>query len=83
VAELKGFWSYVHADNDAEGGRVARLAQDVAAQFEMLSKGPDCVRRDITPVPTMPAPAGASPQAIRYHDKSPFEGCAGTGVPVC
>jgi hypothetical protein len=37
VAELKGFWSYVHADDDADGGRVARLAQDVAAQFEMLT----------------------------------------------
>jgi hypothetical protein len=37
VAELKGFWSYVHADDDADGGRVSRLAQDVAAQFEMLT----------------------------------------------
>jgi hypothetical protein len=37
VVELKGFWSYVHADDDADGGRVSRLAHDVAAQFEMLT----------------------------------------------
>lgn len=35
--ELKGFWSYVHADDDADGGRVTRLAHDVAAQYEMLT----------------------------------------------
>jgi hypothetical protein len=37
VAELKGFWSYVHADDDADGGRATRLARDVAAQYEMLT----------------------------------------------
>jgi hypothetical protein len=37
VVELKGFWSYVHADDNADGGRVSRLAHDVAAQFEMLT----------------------------------------------
>lgn len=37
MTELKGFWSYVHADDGADGGRVSRLAQDVAAQFEMLT----------------------------------------------
>jgi hypothetical protein len=37
VADLKGFWSYVHADDDADGGRVSRLAQDVVEQFEMLT----------------------------------------------
>ena len=37
VAELQGFWSYVHADNDTDGGRVSRLARDLAAQFEMLT----------------------------------------------
>jgi len=37
VAELKGFWSYVHADDAADGGRVSLLARDVAAQFEMLT----------------------------------------------
>jgi hypothetical protein len=37
VAELAGFWSYVHADDDADGGRVSRLARDVVAQYEMLT----------------------------------------------
>ncbi len=37
VVTLKGFWSYVHADNDTDGGRVSRLARDVAAHFEMLT----------------------------------------------
>lgn len=37
MAELRGFWSYVHADDEADSGRVARLAKDVAAQFEMLT----------------------------------------------
>lgn len=37
MAELKGFWSYVHADDDADSGRVSRLAKDVAAQFTMLT----------------------------------------------
>ena len=37
MAELKGFWSYVHADDKAENGRVSYLAQDVQAQFEMLT----------------------------------------------
>lgn len=33
----KGFWSYVHADDDAEGGRIADLARDLASQYEMLT----------------------------------------------
>jgi hypothetical protein len=33
----KGFWSYVHADDDAEGGRITDLARDLAAQYEMLT----------------------------------------------
>ena len=37
MTELKGFWSYVHADDDVDNGRVSRLAQDVAAHFEMLT----------------------------------------------
>ena len=37
MAELAGFWSYVHADDDADGGRVSRLARDVVAQYEMLT----------------------------------------------
>lgn len=37
MAAIDGFWSYVHADDDAESGRVAQLARDVVAQFEMLT----------------------------------------------
>jgi len=37
LAGLKGFWSYVHADDDVEGGRIQQLAKDVSAQFEMLT----------------------------------------------
>jgi len=37
VAKLKGFWSYVHSDDYAEGGRVSQLAHDVVSQFEMLT----------------------------------------------
>lgn len=35
-----GFWSYVHADDEADAGRVAQLARDVVAQFEMLTGEP-------------------------------------------
>jgi hypothetical protein len=37
MATSQGFWSYVHADDEAEGSRIARLARDVAGQFEMLT----------------------------------------------
>jgi hypothetical protein len=37
VAQLKGFWSYVHVDDAADDGRVIRLAKDVAAEFEKLT----------------------------------------------
>ena len=37
MANSQGFWSYVHADDQAEGERISRLARDVAAQFEMLT----------------------------------------------
>jgi methyl-accepting chemotaxis protein len=32
-----GFWSYVHADDEAESGRFTRLARDVACQYELLT----------------------------------------------
>jgi hypothetical protein len=32
-----GFWSYVRADDRAEGGRIVQLARDVKQQFEFLS----------------------------------------------
>lgn len=37
MAESQGFWSYVHADDDAESGRISRLARDVVDQFQMLT----------------------------------------------
>lgn len=37
MAEWQGLWSYVHADDEAECGRITQLARDVAAQFEMLT----------------------------------------------
>lgn len=37
MTSISGFWSYVHADDDAESGRIAQLARDVRAQFEMLT----------------------------------------------
>jgi TIR domain-containing protein len=30
-----GFWSYAHRDNDLDRGRVARLANDIADEFEL------------------------------------------------
>lgn len=37
---LSGFWSYVHADDGAEGGRIAQLGRDIAAQFQLLTGEP-------------------------------------------
>ena len=37
MAEIEGFWSYVHNDDESEGGRIARLARDVSSQFEMIT----------------------------------------------
>jgi hypothetical protein len=37
MANWQGFWSYVHADDQAEGGRISRLARDLAGQFEMFT----------------------------------------------
>jgi hypothetical protein len=37
MADSQGFWSYVHDDDDAEGGRITRLARDVTGQYEMIS----------------------------------------------
>jgi hypothetical protein len=40
MSESEGFWSYVHADDQAEGGRMSRLARDVRDQFQMLTGEP-------------------------------------------
>ena len=37
MANSQGFWSYVHADDEAEGKRISRLARDVADQFQLLT----------------------------------------------
>ena len=34
---LQGFWSYVHRDDEADGGRIVRLANDLVAQYEMFT----------------------------------------------
>ncbi len=40
MTNSQGFWSYVHADDEAEGGRISRLARDVTGQFELLTGEP-------------------------------------------
>jgi hypothetical protein len=37
MSEPRGFWSYVHDDDQAEGERISRLARDVLAQFNMIT----------------------------------------------
>ena len=37
MANSQGFWSYVHADDEAEGGRISHLARDVTNQYQMLT----------------------------------------------
>ena len=37
MSNFKGFWSYVHADDQAESERITRLARDVKEQFQMLT----------------------------------------------
>ena len=33
----KGFWSYVRQDDEAESGRISKLAKDVVDQYELLT----------------------------------------------
>jgi hypothetical protein len=37
MSDAEGFWSYVRRDDQAEGGRIARLAHDLADQYEMIT----------------------------------------------
>jgi hypothetical protein len=37
MAASQGFWSYVHDDDRAEGGRISRLARDIVDQYQMLT----------------------------------------------
>ncbi|MEN3320656.1 MAG: hypothetical protein V7643_4058 [Mycobacterium sp.] len=37
MASSTGFWSYVHGDDSAEGGRISRLSRDVTAQYQLIT----------------------------------------------
>jgi hypothetical protein len=37
MAAATGFWSYVHDDDEAEGGRVRRIAADLEAQYGVIT----------------------------------------------
>jgi hypothetical protein len=37
MANARGFWSYVHADDTADHDRIATLARDVVEQFQMVT----------------------------------------------
>jgi len=37
MSNLKGFLSYVHSDNKAEGGRIVCLAYDIIEQYQMIT----------------------------------------------
>ena len=37
MSNLQGFWSYVHDDDEAEGGLIEILAHDVAKQFGLMT----------------------------------------------
>lgn len=37
MSALKGFWSYVRDDDNAEEGRITRLAQDLTKQYELIT----------------------------------------------
>ncbi len=40
MGKAQGFWSYVQSDDLAEAGRIRRLAEDIAAQYEMATGEP-------------------------------------------
>lgn len=35
--DLLGFWSYVHADDDVDMGRIVKLANDIVANYEAIT----------------------------------------------
>ncbi|WP_101853429.1 toll/interleukin-1 receptor domain-containing protein [Kocuria flava] len=37
MANLNGFWSYAHKDDDAEEGRITELARKLVREFELLT----------------------------------------------
>lgn len=40
MAEIAGFWSYVHNDNESVGGAIVKLAKRLIGEFELLSAEP-------------------------------------------
>jgi hypothetical protein len=36
MAEMLGFWSYVHADDEMDWGRISNLARDIVGHYEGL-----------------------------------------------
>jgi methyl-accepting chemotaxis protein len=38
--DIAGFWSYVHADNEAEGGRITALAKRLMAEYALSTAAP-------------------------------------------
>jgi hypothetical protein len=37
MAEVAGFWSYARADDEAEGGRITRLARRVQTEYALIT----------------------------------------------
>jgi hypothetical protein len=40
TAGANGFWSYAHLDDEAEGGRISKLAAAVSREYELLTAQP-------------------------------------------
>jgi hypothetical protein len=37
----QGFWSYVHEDDENEGGRIRRLAESLRNEYALMTGGTD------------------------------------------
>jgi hypothetical protein len=37
MSTVRGFWSYAHADDKRDNGRIVQLAHDVADEYEMIT----------------------------------------------
>ncbi len=44
--DIVGFWSYVHADDDGDGGRILTLAERLKEQFRMVTSEPLTLFKD-------------------------------------
>lgn len=45
---ISGFWSYAHADDEAEGGRITQLADLLRQEYELLTGEPLTLSLDIS-----------------------------------